>query len=582
MEKIIGIDLGTSTSEVGVMKDGKPVLVLNELDREITPSVVGVEDGKFIVGERAEGRILLDPENTAWEVKRKIGTDEKTVLGGKAYTAVELSAEILKYLKKNAESCLQEEVTRAVITVPAYFTNQQRNETIEAGKLAGLKVERIINEPTAAALCYGIDHMEEESHILIYDLGGGTFDVTLLEMFDGVLEVKASSGNNALGGKDFDQLLINHFLKGIRESQGVDLSDHVYATVKLREEALKCKFALSNELSYEVNLPMLAEVDGKIISFQEVITRTQFEDMIQPLVKQTLEPIQTVLGDSNIRVEEINLVLLVGGSTKIPYVREYVSQILGQEPKELVNPDLAVALGATIQAGIIGEEIDAEDGIMITDVASHSLGTRVSVEMMAGFLFDDKYDILIPRNITIPVSKTKKYQTSVDNQKYADIHVYQGEREIASENTLLGEFTIGEIPRGKAGKQDVEVTFSYDLNGILQVSGLIVSTGQEASIEINMKDTESAKNIDVSEWELSPNARKVRSTIRKAERLKHKLEENEGIWEEQGDLSELEQLIYDLKVCLIEQEDADDMEEIEELEEELLDKIDEIQSIYEV
>ncbi|MDD3795763.1 MAG: Hsp70 family protein [Lachnospiraceae bacterium] len=562
MSKIIGIDLGTSTSEAACFENGGAKIILNQEGKGITPSVIGLdENGEFLIGDRAAERYLLYPEKTAIEVKRKMGIDEGIELGGKAFSAPELSAKILAYLKECAENYLKEPVERAVITVPAYFNNRQRQETLEAGKMAGLKVERIINEPTAAALCYGIEHMEDESHILIFDLGGGTFDVTLLEMFDGVLEVKASSGDNKLGGKDFDEAIIEYLLGCCEDQYQTDLRQDVYAMVKLKEEAVRCKIALSSQESYEVLLPMISSKDGKPISIQEVITVPLFEQLIQELVERTRKPVRMVLQDSGLEASELDLILLVGGSTRVPYVKRYVQELLGQAPKEMVDPDLAVVIGAGIQAGMLDEAIDAETGLMLTDVAPYPLGVRVTRGNDL-YLDTDYMDVLISRNVTIPVTKRKRYITSVDGQRETRIEIYQGEQEKATSNYFLGKFLLEGIPAAPAGKEKVDVEFSYDLNGILEVKAAIVSTGRQAGIRIDTAGKEETK-ADSSEWKKAPLAKKFRSTIRKAEKL-----EASGEIMEDGEQEELSEMIEELKLALLREESE---ELLESMEEELLD-----------
>lgn len=562
MSKIIGIDLGTSTSEAACFENGGAKIILNQEGKGITPSVIGLdENGEFLIGDRAAERYLLYPEKTAIEVKRKMGIDEGIELGGKAFSAPELSAKILAYLKECAENYLKEPVERAVITVPAYFNNRQRQETLEAGKMAGLKVERIINEPTAAALCYGIEHMEDESHILIFDLGGGTFDVTLLEMFDGVLEVKASSGDNKLGGKDFDEAIIEYLLGCCEDQYQTDLRQDVYAMVKLKEEAVRCKIALSSQESYEVLLPMISSKDGKPISIQEVITVPLFEQLIQELVERTRKPVRMVLQDSGLEASELDLILLVGGSTRVPYVKRYVQELLGQAPKEMVDPDLAVVIGAGIQAGMLDEAMDAETGLMLTDVAPYPLGVRVTRGNDL-YLDTDYMDVLISRNVTIPVTRRKRYTTLVDGQRETRIEIYQGEQEKATSNYFLGKFLLEGIPAAPAGKEKVDVEFSYDLNGILEVKAAIVSTGRQAGIRIDTAGKEETK-ADSSEWKKAPLAKKFRSTIRKAEKL-----EASGEIMEDGEQEELSEMIEELKLALLREESE---ELLESMEEELLD-----------
>ncbi|MDF2907867.1 MAG: 2-alkenal reductase [Herbinix sp.] len=566
MKRMIGIDLGTSTSEVAVMMDGTPFIIPNERGHGITPSVVGMKEGRFLGGEEAAERQLLYPQDTVTEVKRKMGSNERIKLSNKFYSPEELSSKLLVHLKAYAENYLKEPVDSAIITVPAYFNNEQRKATMEAGRLAGLSVERILNEPTAAALCYGLEHISEESRILVYDFGGGTFDVTLLEMFDGVLEVKASSGNNELGGKEFDQRLIDYLVKVGKEKYQIDLSKDIYAMVKLREAAINCKIALSSQDEYSIVLPMIAVADGAPVTLQETITVDMFEEMIADLVELTRRPIETVLADSGYIGEEIDLILLTGGSTRIPYISRYVESLLGKKPEKLLDPDLAVAMGAAVQAAIMSGEIDSQEGLMITDVAPYALGVRVLIDMY-GMPFDNFLDILIPRNTTVPVTKTKRYRTAVDNQRFADIEVYQGEEEIATNNMLLGKFKIGEFPRAKAGKEKIDVKFSYDLNGLLVVTATVVSTGEEASVSIDMKSWKAAEEIDISQWDKAPMAHKYRSSVRKVEKW---LKAHEA---DTPDSIELEEMLIALKEAIVLEREQ---EELEEIEEELLELIDQL------
>lgn len=562
MAAIIGIDLGTSTTEVSVFKDGKPVLLPDEEGRFITPSVVGLdEEERIIVGNKAQEQYLLYPERTAIEVKRLMGSGQKVHLGENEYTPAEISAEIISWVKNYAQKYLGEEIDRAVITVPAYFTNQQRNETMEAGKLAGLTVERIINEPTAAALCYGMDHMEEESHILVYDFGGGTFDVTLLEMFEGVLEVKAASGDNCLGGKDFDEKLIQYFLDICRNKYGVELKDDIYAMVKLKEAAVACKIALSTQDTWELVLPMIAQKEGRPISLQETVTVDVFEELIRELVERTKKAVDVVLKDGAVSKEQVDRVLLVGGSTRIPYVKRYVAELFGKEPAESVDPDLAVALGAGIQSGIIDGRIDSRSGIMITDVAPYALGVRTA-EDIGMYLDDNRLDVLIPRNITIPVTKKKRYYTCMPYQSECVIEVYQGEEQRATDNIFLGKFLLSGIPP-KEEPEAVDVEFSYDLNGVLKVTGKIVTTGKAVSISIETAKA-AMEAVDLEKWKDSSVAKKFRSTIRKAEKLLNGNLDKE-------DREDMESLLRELKQALIREED---LEVLESLEAELNDLID--------
>ncbi|MCI7100408.1 MAG: Hsp70 family protein [Lachnospiraceae bacterium] len=570
MSTVIGIDLGTSTTEAAVIREGKPVMLLNFEQQEITPSAVGIDNsGNYVIGERAKAQYLLSPENTAIEIKRKIGTEERIQLGKRKYTPVELSAKLLEYVKNYASEYLDEEITRAVISVPAYFDDRQRQATVEAGNLAGFDVERIINEPTAAALSYGLEHMEEESHILVYDLGGGTFDVTLLEMFGGVLEVKASSGDNALGGKDFDERLIQWLVQQFQKKHGVDLRMNTYAMVKLKEKAEWCKKELSTQQSCQIVIPLIAESGGDPLSLEETVTAELFEKLIGDLVERTHHPIDVVMADSGILPSEIDRILLVGGSTRIPLIKRDIEQYLGKAPSASVNPDYAVAEGAAIQAGIIGGEIQGEDSLIMTDVNPYTLGIRA-----LAYDSNDYMSVVIPRNVTIPVTRRETYSTSFDCQTMAKIMVYQGENQVASRNHFLGEFMIGDIPSGKAGQEAVEVEFSYNLNGILEVTAVILSTMKKASIEINMMNRQNEQEeeeirTDVSGWKKASGAEEFRSIIRKVERILKKPEMNgKPLYRE-----DLEKALYLLKKALLEE----DMITAAAMEEELLDILEELQ-----
>ena len=539
---IVGIDLGTSTTEAAVYRNGKPVMIKNFENEIITPSVVGLdEEGKFVIAERARAQYLLAPERTAIEVKRKIGSDETVSLGSSVYTPVELSARLLEYVKEYVSDSLGEEVKRAVVSVPAYFDDIQRKATVTAGRMAGLEVERILNEPTAAALSYGLDHMDEESYVLVYDLGGGTFDVTLLEMFDGVLEVKASSGDNQLGGKDFDECLITWMVEEFEKENHINLRKNSFAMARLKEEAEKCKKQLSREPSCHISIPFLVEKKGRPLAFDKTITVEQFEQMITPLVERTHQPIDVVLGDSGITVSEIDKVILVGGSTRVPMIARDIQEYLGIEPSLSVNPDFAVAEGAAIQAAITEGLIDSEDSLVVTDVNPYTLGVRVT----DGYT-NDRMSVVIPRNVTIPVTRSEMYFTNYDGQTKADIEVYQGESSIATHNHLLGRFTISGIPPREAGEEKIRVEFSYNLNGMLEVQAQIVSTGEQASIAINMMQQADSSRIDVSAWKDAARAKDFRAVIRRAERLLRDMEAgNDPLAED------LDETIYQLKKALI-------------------------------
>ncbi len=514
MSVIIGIDLGTSTTEACIFRDGKPEMILNPEGQIITPSAVGLdEQGNWVAGARAKAQYLLRPENTAIEVKRKTGTEETVSLGKASYKPLELQSQLLSYIRASASEYLGENVDRAVISVPAYFNDLQRRETIAAGEMAGFSVERILNEPTAAALSYGLEHLDEESHVLVYDLGGGTFDVTLLEMFDGVLEVKASSGDNQLGGKDFDQALEDELFRRFRLKYGKDISTDRRAQARVKEEAEKCKIALSSQDGFRVLLPAIAAVSGQPVEMDEFVTLEQFENLTNDLLKRTHTPIDQVLEDTGLTDDEIDQIILVGGSTRMPMVSRDIADYLGKVPVLAVNPDFAVAEGAAIMSGMISGDMDEESSLVMTDVNPFSLGVRVSDR------FDnDTMSVVIPRNTTIPVTKTERYTTCDDYQTVARIEVYQGESRIASHNHYLGEFAVLDIPPKPFGIEKIDIAFSYDLNGLLKVTATLVSTGKEASIEIQMGQDKKDKT-DVSSWKDAKDAKVYRAIIRTAERM---------------------------------------------------------------
>lgn len=550
MSRIVGIDLGTSTSEISILKDGKPVVLANHIGEQITPSVVGrLEDGSIIVGKDAKDQYLARPQDTVMEIKRAMGKGKTIKFAGESHTPEDLSSEILKYLKICAEEVLGEAIHRAVITVPAYFDDEQRKATVKAGQLAGFEVERIINEPTAAALAYGIEHLEEDAHILVYDLGGGTLDVTLLEMFDGVLEVKASSGNNELGGKDFDECIINYLSESFKEEHGICLLEDLYASSRLKEEAEKCKKMLTQEERYSIKLPFIANKNAEPLALEREITREMFEQLIKEKIYSTKECIDVVIKDSRIAKEEIDLILLVGGSTRIPLVKTFIKEVLNQEAKMLIDPDLAVAKGAAIQAGIINNELSRDTDILITDVCPYTLGIEV-MEVLGGMPITDRYSVLIPRNTTIPVTKSNIYATCGDNQEEVEINVFQGDYKKASLNKLLGKFRLMDIPPRRAGEEKIKVEFTYDVNGILRVDAYIVSTNKKASIQIetsSMKTEVQKEEVDSRQWLESPLARNYKRTIRKAEKwLENKDEIDVEVQEE------LRELVEELKYFILE------------------------------
>ncbi|MDO4546908.1 MAG: Hsp70 family protein [Clostridia bacterium] len=558
----IGIDLGTSTCEAAAVKDGKAQVIKNTDGSYITPSCVGIDDnGEFVIGRRAADQLLLKPDYTAIEIKRMIGTGQMISLGGKEYTAIDLSARLLNYIKEYASRELGENVDSAVITVPAYFDELQRRETVQAGRLAGLTVERIINEPTAAALCYGIDHLEDESVIIVCDFGGGTFDVTVMELFDGVLDVKSTDGVNRLGGKDIDEIIMNRLIENFDKEHGVKLRNDPYAMVKLKSASEECKIALSAQEEYEVSIPMITQKGGRPLSLVQTISRGEFENMIADIIAKTTTPIENAIRASGYSRDDIDLCLLVGGTTRIPAIRRHIEKITGKQAGTLVDPDLAVAMGAAIQADLLKAKDEAAD-VVITDVCPFSLGIK-AVTINDGMFDDDFMVVIIPRNTTIPVTKREMVYTYFDYQTRADILVFQGESETASENRLIGRFKITGIPPKKSGEERLIVSFSYDVNGMLDVTAEIFSTGKSASIVIDMTGVSTEKR-DVSDWKTAKKARAYISLIRKAEKLLLG-----------GDLDKhindmISDTIYNLKCAII--DDADD-ETLEEYEDELLDLI---------
>lgn len=560
MNRTIGIDLGTSTSEIAYLKDGKPIVIRNHIDELITPSVIHISpSGNIIVGQEAKEMLLLEPECTFMEVKRLMGSEHKFTAHGKEYTPKQLSSYILKYLIECAKTYLGEDIDRAVITVPAYFSDEQRRATIEAGRLCGLTIERIINEPTAAALSYGIEHLEDCTNILVYDLGGGTLDVTVLEMFEGVMEVRASSGNNKLGGKDFDEAVIDYIIEKFEKSQQPYIRNDIRAMARLKKEAESCKIALSKELEYTISLPFFTNIKGKPVSINETITRESFESLISEKINETREQINIALKDAKMKVDEIDLILMVGGSTRIPYVKNFLTEIFDKDPQNLVDPDLAVVCGAAIQAGIIAEEL-GENEIVLTDVCPYTLGTAVLKDMEFPFSPVETYfDPIIPRNITIPASIEKTYVTSGDYQTEVIVEVYQGEYQNPKLNNFLNKFLLKGVPPARAGKEKITITFSYDINGILQVEATIVSTGKKASIIISTDKGDMVEEVDISVWSESKNAKKFKTIIKRAEKTALDNDEDSG---------ELNDLIRRLKEALIKDKP---LEELDEIKDEIVD-----------
>ena len=476
-EKVIGIDLGTTNSCMAIMEGGRPTVIPNAEGGRTTPSVVAfTKDGERLVGSAAKRQAITNPERTIQSIKRKMGTSEKVTIGDKTYSPQEISAMILQKLKVDAEQYLGEKITKAVVTVPAYFNDAQRQATKDAGKIAGLEVLRIINEPTASALAYGIDR-EEEATVLVYDLGGGTFDVSILQLGDGVFEVKATAGINHLGGDDFDKRIVDYLVEEFRKKEGIDLRKDRVAMQRLRDAAENAKIELSSVQKTNINLPYITTTESGPKFLDIDLTRAKFESLIADLVDSTIGPVKQALADAKLSQEDIDHVLLVGGSTRVPLVQETVRKILNKEPDKGINPDECVALGAAIQAGVLtGETKD----VLLLDVTPLSLG----IETLGGIATK-----LIERNTTIPTRKSQIFSTAADGQTSVEIHVVQGERALAKDNFTLGRFQLTGIPPAPRGVPQIEVTFDIDANGIVHVSAKDLGTGNEQSITIKPQDS---------------------------------------------------------------------------------------------
>ena len=565
MSKIIGIDLGTTNSCCAVLEGGEPKVIANPEGGRTTPSVVAInKSGDRIVGDAAKRQAITNP-NTISSIKRLMGTDKKVELDGKKYTPEEVSAMILSYIKEYAEKYLGEKVTKAVITVPAYFNDSQRQATKNAGKIAGLEVERIINEPTAAALAYGLDKQENAHTVLVYDLGGGTFDVSVMELGDGVFEVKSTAGNNKLGGDDFDQRIIDYLVDEFKKDNGVDLTKDSMAMQRLKEVAEKAKKDLSGMTTTQVSAPFISQGEDGPLHLDVTLTRAKFEDLIRDLVESTLKPVRQALSDAKITAKDIDKVLLVGGSTRIPMVQELIKKELGKDPSHEVNPDEVVAMGAAIQGGVLTGEVD---DIVLLDVTPLSLG----LETLGGVM-----TVLIPRNTTIPTSKKQVFSTAADNQPAVDIHILQGERSMAQDNKTLGRFQLSGIPAAPRGVPQIEVTFDIDANGIVNVKAKDLGTNKEQAITITSSTNLSDEEIEKTRKEAEEHAeedkkKKEEADLRNdAEQMIFQTEKaikDLGDKVDKKDKEEAEDLIKDLRSAL----DKNDMEEIKSKKEKLTEK----------
>ena len=564
MSKIIGIDLGTTNSCVAVLEGGEAHVIPNPEGGRTTPSVVAYKKGERIVGDAAKRQAITNP-NTVSSIKRLMGTSKKVELDGKKYTPEEVSAMILSYMKDYAESYLGEKVKKAVITVPAYFNDSQRQATKNAGKIAGLEVERIINEPTAAALAYGLDKQDKTHTVLVYDLGGGTFDVSVLELGDGVFEVKGTGGNNHLGGDDFDERIMEYLIKEFKKENDIDVSKDKMAMQRLKEVAEKAKKDLSGMTTTQVSAPFISQGEDGPLHLDVTLTRAKFEDLISDLVESTLDPVNKALKDAKMTKKDIDKVVFVGGSTRIPMVYDLISKELGKEPSREVNPDEVVAMGAAIQGGVLTGDVS---DIVLLDVTPLSLG----LETLGGVM-----TTLIPRNTTIPASRTEVFSTAADNQPAVDIHILQGERPMAADNKTLGNFQLANIPPAPRGVPKIEVTFDIDANGIVNVKAKDLGTNKEQSITItsstNLTDEEIEKmRKEAEENKEADDKRKEEAEIKnEAEQLvfqTKKAIKDLGDKVDNKDKEEAEDLVKELEKAI----EDNDIDEIKEKKEKLQEK----------
>ena len=543
MAKTIGIDLGTTNSCVAVIEGGEPVVITNAEGARTTPSVVAFsKDGERMVGEVAKRQAVTNPDRTISSIKRDMGTTRKVTIDGKSYTPQEISSMILSKLKADAEAYLGETVTQAVITVPAYFTDAQRQATKDAGRIAGLDVKRIINEPTAAALSYGVDK-ENDQKVLVYDLGGGTFDVSIIEMGDGVQEVLATAGNNRLGGDDFDKRVIDWMISSFKSEYGIDLSPGKTAMKRLTEAAEKAKIELSSVTTTNINLPFITADQTGPKHLDLTLTRAKFNELTADLVEATMGPVRSALSDSGLSISEIDKVLMVGGSSRIPAVQEAVQKILGKEPFKGINPDECVAIGAAIQAGVLGGEVE---GLLLLDVTPLSLG----VETMGGVM-----TTIIDRNTTIPTKKSQVFSTAADNQTQVEINVLQGERQFARDNTSLGIFILDGIAPAMRGIPQIEVTFDIDKNGIVNVSAKDLGTGKEQKITITSSTNMSKEDIDKAVKEAEQYAaedKKRREEVDAKNEAENLVYQSEKLVSENGDkIAEADKTAINTKIAAL-------------------------------
>lgn len=579
MSRIIGIDLGTTNSCVSVMEGGKPVIIANAEGLRTTPSVVAfTKNGERLVGETARRQAVTNAPNTISSIKRHMGSDYKVELNGRKYTPQEISAMILQKLKADAEAYVGGPITEAVITVPAYFNDAQRQATKDAGKIAGLNVRRIINEPTSAALAYGLDHGESQK-IMVYDLGGGTFDVSIIDIGDGIIEVLATNGDTHLGGDDFDAILVDYIIKTFKQSDGIDLSTDSMALQRIRDAAEKAKKELSSSVQANINLPFItANADG-VKHLNIDITRAKFNELTHALVEHTAGPVNNALRDAGLNTSDIDKVLLVGGSTRIPAVQEKVKELIGKEPSKGINPDECVALGAALQGGNLENESCVDTGLLLLDVTPLSL----SIETMGGIATK-----LIERNTTIPTRKSQIFSTASDNQSSVDINVLQGERTFAKDNKSLGQFRLDGIPPAKRGVPQIEVTFDIDANGIVNVYAKDLGTGKEQHITItsssNMSDADIDKAInDAQRYEAEDKKRKEKiNTYNDCEGLVGKVETTLNNFKGRvadSDLKAIEERVEKLKSYLnndVESLNEYDVENMQRLQEDILSRVQDV------